>query len=123
MIITTVTALLNQLAIVVPSLIAGNTVLTGAVTGAFNVQKGWARHAISWVLAVLAGVCLALTGGLTVFAAPWANIVFGAVCGLVAGGASNGLYDWAAISSLVNQFYHLFGHKIPGEDTVEAEKK
>lgn len=123
MIITTVAALLNQLAIVVPSLIAGNAILTGAVNGAFNVQKGWVQHLISWILAVIDGVCLALTGGLTVFAATWANVTFGAVCGLIAGGASNGLYDWSAVSNLINQFYPLFGHKIPGEDEVAEAKK
>lgn len=109
-IITTVGQLLTQLAIVVPSIIAGNTVLTGAFNGAFNIQKPWAKQLVSWIFAVLAGAIVGLTGGLTVFAQAWANVAFGAACGLVAGGASNGLYDWGAISNLIDKFYTLFGH-------------
>lgn len=112
-VVTTVTALINALAICVPSLIAGNTVLTGAINGAFNIQKGWVMHLISWIVAVVAGAIVGLTGGLTVFAEAWANVVFGAVCGLVAGGASNGLYDWSAIANIIDKFYDLFGHKSP----------
>ena len=120
-IITTVTVLLQQLMIIVPSIIAGNTVLTGIVNGAFNVQQGWVKHLISWILAVLAGVVTAMSGGLNVFAGATANIIFGAVCGLIAGGASNGLYDWQAIGNLIDQFYALFGHKTPAE--AKAAKK
>ena len=112
--------LLLAIMIIVPSIIAGNTVLTGLVNGAFNVQAAWAKHLISWVLAVLAGVVIAMTGGLAVFASMTGNIIFGAICGLVAGGASNGLYDWQAIGNLIDQFYALFGHKTPAE--VKREK-
>ena len=31
--------------------------------------------------------------------------------GALVGGASNGLYDWTFISSLIDKLYDLFGHK------------
>ncbi len=120
-ILITVSTLLKYLMVVVPSIIAGNTVLTGIVNGAFNVEKGWVKHTISWILAILAGVVTALSGGLPVFASMTANVIFGAICGLFAGGASNGLYDWQAIGNLIDQFYALFGHPTPAE--AKALKK
>lgn len=122
------------LGVVIASLIAGNTVITGAINGAFNVQKGWVKHLISWLVAVVAGVITAVTGGLgtvvvealaaavaagtlTAAGSTWITVAIGAVCGLVAGGASNGLYDWEAVSSIVDKFYNLFGH---GTDKAEA---
>lgn len=122
---TAIVNLLTQLGIVVSSIIAGNTVLTGAVNGAFNVQKNWVKHLISWVLATVAGVVVALSGGLDTILIPgveeittWMKIGVGGACGLVAGGASNGLYDWEAVSGIIDKFYDLFGHK---KETNNAE--
>ena len=34
-----------------------------------------------------------------------------AAVGLLAGGASNGVYDWPAISNIIDKFSELFGRK------------
>lgn len=112
----TVVTLLQQLLIVIPSIIASTTVITGTIDAAFNVQNGNVKHIISWIVAVLGGVLTVLTGGLT-FGLGWVDYLIGAGFGLVAGGASNGLYDWSVISNIIDNLYFLFGH---GE-TVKAK--
>lgn len=101
----------------VPSLIAGTTVITGAINGAFNVENGNVKHLISWIVAILSGVIVVLTGGLT-FGLGWVDYLIGAAFGLVAGGASNGLYDWPTIANIIDKFYFLFGHG----DTIRAKR-
>lgn len=110
--------IVKQLLIIVPSLIAGTAIITGAINGAFNVQNGNAKHIISWLVAILGGVLTVLSGGLT-FGLGWIDYLIGAAFGLVAGGAANGLYDWPAIEKIIDQFYILFGH---GE-TIKAKKQ
>lgn len=105
----TISMLLNQLIIVVPSIIAAITALTGIINGAFDIQNGNVKHIISWIVAVLCGVLTVATGGLT-FGFGYVDYIIGAVFGLIAGGASNGLYDWPIIESIVDKLYYLFGH-------------
>ena len=38
---------------------------------------------------------------------PW-DYALAAAVGLVAGGASNGVYDWPTISNIINKFYEWF---------------
>lgn len=115
--VITVAAILQQLLIVIPSIIASTTVITGTINAAFNVQNGNVKHIISWVVSVLGGVLTVLTGGLT-FGLGWVDYLIGAGFGLVAGGASNGLYDWSAIANIIDSLYFLFGHG----DTIKAKR-
>ena len=96
-----ITTLVSQLLIAVPSIIVGTQALTSTVNGIFKVDQGWARHLISWIIAVLIGRGFIATGGLS-FGLPyvWAEYVAGGVAGLLAGGAANGFYDWDAIKSI-----------------------
>ena len=115
--VITVAAILQQLLIIVPTLIASTTVITGAINGAFNIENGNVKHILSWIIAILCGVLTVLTGGLA-FGLGWADYLIGACFGLVAGGAANGLYDWPAVSNIIDKFYDLFGH---GE-TLKAKR-
>lgn len=115
--VITVTAILQQLLIFIPTLIASTTVITGTVNAALNVQNGNIKHLISWIVAALCGVVTVLTGGLT-FGLGWVDYLIGAGFGLLAGGASNGLYDWPTIANVIDNIYFLFGH---GE-TIKAKR-
>ena len=88
-----ITTLVSQLMIAVPSIIVGTQALTSTINGLFKIDKTWARHLISWIVAVLIALGFIATGGLT-FGLPyvWAEYV--------AGGAANGFYDWDAIKSI-----------------------
>ena len=105
----TIAALLQQLLIFIPTIIASTTVITGAINGAFDIENANIKHIISWVVAILCGVLTVFTGGLA-FGLGWVDYLIGAGFGLVAGGAANGLYDWPAISNIIDKFYDLFGH-------------
>ena len=96
-----ITALISQLMIAVPSIIVGTQALTSTINGLFKIDKTWARHLISWIVAVLIALGFIATGGLT-FGLPyvWAEYVAGGVAGLLAGGAANGFYDWEAIKTV-----------------------
>ena len=103
--------LLKQMAIAIPSILVGTQVLTAAIHGAFKIEnKNWV-HAISWIVAVLAGLGFVAFQGLD-FGLPtvW-NYVLGGVCGLIVGGASNGVYDWPAIAKIFDAITNLFGKK------------
>ena len=116
----TIATLLHQLLIFVPAIIASTTVITGTINAALNVQEGNVKHIISWIIAVLCGVVTVLTGGLT-FGFGWYDYLIGAAFGLVAGGASNGLYDWPVVSTIIDNLYNLFGHGY--KKVNETEKK
>lgn len=111
------TSILQHLLLIIPSLIVSTTVVTGAINGAFNIENGNLKHAISWLVAILGGILTVLTGGLT-FGLGWIDYLIGACFGLVAGGASNGLYDWSAIANIIDKFYDIFGN---GE-TLKAKR-
>lgn len=115
--IFTVGIILKQLLIIVPTIIASTTVITGVINGALNVEKGNVKHLISWLVAIVLGILSVLTGSITI-GLGYIDYIIGALFGLVAGGAANGLYDWPAISNVIDNLYFLFGH---GE-TIRAKR-
>ena len=102
-----VTALLSQLLIAVPSIILGTQTLTSVFNGFFKVDKPGLRQLVSWIFSILIAIGFVATGNLT-FGLPvvWEYIV-GIVSGVLAGGAANGFYDWAAISAIFNSFENV----------------
>ena len=109
--LTTVTvgSVLTQLGIAVPSIIVATNLLTAAIHGIFKITNNKVVHIISWVVAVLCGLLFVLCNGLTFGLPVWADYLLGGVAGLVAGAASNGVYDWDAIKKLLDAITKLFG--------------
>ena len=54
---------------------------------------------------------IGLAGGAISAALGGWDYALAAATGLLAGGASNGIYDWPAVSEIIDKFYELFGHK------------
>jgi len=107
----TVIDVLKQMAYVIPSVMVGTQAITAAIHGAFKIEnKNWV-HAISWIVAVLAGVAFVGFNGLDFGVTTWLNYVLGALCGLIVGGASNGVYDWPAVAKIFDAITNLFGKK------------
>jgi len=113
----TVAGLIKQMIIAMPSIIALTMALTSAFNGIVKITNPTAKKVVSWVIAVLAGAGFAVSGGLTMFAEPVANIIAGAVFGLVAGGAANGVYEWSAIENFFKLIEGLFN------PTIKAQKE
>lgn len=101
---------IKQMTIDIPSVITGTVVLTGMINAACNVQNNNVKHAISWVVAVVAALTMCWADAMDFGLGNW-NYAVAAGVGLVAGGASNGLYDWPAIKNIIDKFYDLFGKK------------
>lgn len=103
-----VVELLKQMAYVIPSILVGTQTITAAIHGAFNINsKNWV-HAISWIVAILAGIGFVAFNGLD-FGVPTAwNYVLGGVCGVIVGGASNGVYDWPAVAKVFDAITNVF---------------
>lgn len=110
--------IINQLLIIMPTIIVSTTIITGVINGAFNVTKGNVKHIISWIVAVLCGISCVLLGDLS-FGFGNYDYLIGGIFGLFAGGASNGLYDWSAIANAVDKLYLLFGN---GETLKNGEE-
>lgn len=103
-----VIALLGQLLVAVPTIIAAVLLLTEAIKKILTIEKPWVNHLISWVLSVGCALLFVLTGKLSFGLGGWDYLV-GGIFGLIAGGASNGLYDWDAVRHLVEIIIDLFG--------------
>ncbi len=100
---------IKQIAVAV-GIISGSSVLTGLVNAAANVQNTTVKHIISWVIPIIAGIILCATGVLSFGYGGW-DYLMSAFSGAVVGGASNGLYDWPAVSNIIDKFYDLFHKK------------
>ena len=107
----TVIDVLKQMAVAIPSIIVGTQTITAAVHGAFKIEDKNIVHAVSWLVATLAGLGFVAFNGLD-FGLPmtW-NYVVGGVCGLFAGGCSNGWFDWPWIEKIFDAITNLFGKK------------
>lgn len=103
-----VVELIKQMCYVIPSILVGTQAITAAIHGAFNIQnKNWV-HAISWIVAVLAGVGFVAFNGLDFGVATAWNYIFGGVCGVIVGGCANGVYDWPAVAKIFDAITNLF---------------
>ena len=108
--VITVFEVIKQVSISVPSIIAGTMVLTGMINGAFNIQNNNIKHLLSWIVAIVGAIVECACGGLVFGFGGWDYVISVAV-GLLAGGASNGVYDWPAVSNIIDKFYELFSRK------------
>lgn len=103
--------LLKQLAVAIPSIMLGTQTITATIHGAFKIEnKNWV-HAISWIVSILGGLGFVAFNGLT-FGLPvvW-DYVLGAIAGVGAGAAANGVYDWPAVAKIFDAITNLFGKK------------
>lgn len=110
-----VSTLIKQLCVAVPSIIAITMAITSAFNGIFKITNPTGKKVVSWIMAVLAGAAFALTGGVTMFADPVANLIGGAVCGLFAGAAANGVYEWTAVENFFKLLEGLFNPQVKSE--------
>ena len=115
--------LVKQLGIAVPSIIAGTQTVTAALKGIFKVENSNVNKIISWIVAVLVGLGFVAFNGLSIVTAPiWANYVFGAVAGLLAGFSSNTLYDMTPIWNLFNVITNIFNPERKAKQIEEKQK-
>ena len=107
----TVIDLLKQMAVAIPSILVGTQAITAAVHGAFKITDSNVVHAVSWAVAVLAGIGFVAFNGLDFGLSVLWNYVLGGVCGIIVGGAANGFYDWPAVAKVFDTITGLFGLK------------
>lgn len=110
----TVIEVLKQIGIATGSILLGTQLITAAIHGAFKIENKNVVHAISWIVATLAGLGFVAFNGLE-FGLPtvW-NYVVGGICGLIAGGAANGWYDWPMVSKIFDAITNLFNKSSKG---------
>lgn len=103
--------LLTQMGIAISSIIVGTQAITAAIHGAFNITNKNVNHAVSWVVATLAGLGFVAFNGLD-FGLPvtW-NYIVGGICGLFAGSCANGIFDWPWVENFFNIITALFSKK------------
>lgn len=107
----TVIDVLKQMAVAIPSILVGTQAITAAIHGAFKIENKNVVHAVSWIVATLAGLGFVAFNSLDFgLAAAW-NYVVGGICGLIVGGAANGVYDWPVVGKIFDSITNLFGKK------------
>lgn len=104
----TVVEVLKQMAYVIPSILLGTQTITAAIHGAFNIGNKNVVHAISWLVAILGGIAFVAFNGLNFGVATAWNYVLGGVCGVIVGGAANGVYDWPAVARIFDAITKWF---------------
>lgn len=106
----TVINVLTQMGYVIPTIIAATMTLTACIHGVFNIEKTWINHLISWVVAVVTSLLFVTCNGLTFGLGYW-DYAIAAVCGVITGASSNGVYDWEAIKSFFDAITNIFSKK------------
>jgi len=107
----TIIDVIKQMAIAVPSIMVGTQAITAAIHGAFKIDNKNVVHAISWIVATLAGLGFVAFNGLNFGLATAWNYALGGVCGLIVGGTANGWYDWPFVAKIFDAITNLFGKK------------
>ena len=103
-----ITTLVSQLFIAASTTIIGTQTLTSTINGIFKINQKWARHLVSWLVALAIALGFVATGGIS-FGLPyvWAEYLAGAIAGILAGGAANGLYDWKHIKAIFDAWENI----------------
>lgn len=100
---------LKELIIAVGSTIVAIQTLSAAINGACHIEKAAYKHLTTWIVGTILGIGFVLCGQLDFgFTQLWANVLGGAVTGLVSAGAANGCYDWDGIKKIFEYIYELF---------------
>jgi hypothetical protein len=94
--------LIKDLSVAIPSIAAATMTITSAINGKFKVENTNWKHAISWIVAVLAGLGFVAFNGLSFGFEPWKDYVLGGICGLCVGAMSNGIFDWPTVEKVFN---------------------
>lgn len=118
----TIIDLIKQMAYVIPAILLGTQTITAAIHGAFKIKDDNINHAISWVVAVLAGLGFVAFNGLTFGLGGW-DYLFGGLCGLVVGGTANGWFDWPSIKAIFDAITNLFGGNTYIERMLKEEQQ
>ena len=106
----TIIEVLKQMGIAIGSILVGTQVITAAIHGAFKIENKNIVHAISWIVATLAGLGFVAFNGLNFGLSTAWNYILGGVCGLIVGGTANGWYDWPLVSKIFDAITALFGN-------------
>lgn len=104
-------SLLQALLVIVPVIIATTLLVTEAIKQAFKIETPWVNHLISWLLPVLISVAFVAIGRYTFGYGGWDYLV-AVVLGLIAGAASNGIFDWPAVARLIEVIIEIFGNAL-----------
>lgn len=105
---TTFIDVLNQLKIVIPSMMAAELLLTSTIKGIFNIKSDLANTIISWGLSIGTAFLFVLCNGLDFGLGGW-NYAVAAVGGLIVAICTNKIYTWDKIKALLDAITDLFG--------------
>ena len=119
----TIIEVLKQMGIAVGSILVGTQTITAAIHGAFKIENKNVVHAISWIVGTLAGIGFVAFNGLNFGLSPVWNYIVGGICGLIAGGAANGWYDWPLVKKIFDAITNLFGSKSASKVEVKTNVK
>ena len=104
----TVIDVINQLEVVIPSILAATLLLTSTIKGIFKIDSDVANNIISWVIAMGTSMLFVLCNGLDFGLGGW-NYLVATVGGFITGLAANKIYTWESIKALLDAITNLFG--------------
>lgn len=105
---TTFIDVLNQLKVVIPTMMAAELLLTSTIKGIFNITSDLANTILSWVLSLGTAFLFVLCNGLDFGLGGW-NYAVAAVGGLIVAICVNKIYTWDKIKALLDAITDLFG--------------
>ena len=104
---TTFIDVLNQLKIVIPTMMAAELLLTSTIKGIFNITSDLANTILSWVISLATAFLFVLCNGLDFGLGGW-NYAVAAVGGLIVAICANKIYTWDKIKALLDAITDLF---------------
>ena len=122
---TTVIDVIKQLEYVIPTMMAAEALLTSTIKGIFKIESDLANNILSWVISIGTAMLFVLCNDLTFGLGGW-DYAVAAVGGIIVGLATNKIYTWDKIKSLLDAITALFGYdktkKVETKSTVKTKK-